>query len=107
MDAPTAPAYPVATARSQRADNDLFVAMSTGERRVTIDMHRTDLVAALRAVFKAAGIDFSIKSTVEHDEITCAANDVPVDVALKTILESARQSLTYRIEGGIYLVSPK
>ena len=70
-------------------------------------MHGTDIVTALRSVFKAAGVDYSIKSTVDHDVITCALKDVSLDVALHTILESARQDLTYRVEGGVYMILPK
>ncbi|MHB8637092.1 MAG: M56 family metallopeptidase [Fimbriimonadaceae bacterium] len=110
--APMSPSAGVATTTTGDSQpvltgaDDAPLAVAANGDRVTIKMHRTDIIAALRALFKAAGANYSIKSTVAPDAITCSLQHVTLQVALKTILESAKQNLTFRVEGDVYVVLP-
>ena len=82
------------------------LAISRGGNIVTVDMNNTDIVTALRAAFKAAGVNFTIKSTVLHTKVTCTLTNVEITTAVRAILESSSQELTYRIDGGVYVILP-
>jgi hypothetical protein len=78
-----------------------------GDKRINLEMHSASLIEALRTLFKTAGVDFSIKSTVENDSVTCMLKGVTFTTALKTILQSGRQELTYRMEDDVFMIEPK
>ena len=78
-----------------------------GDKEFNVEMHRTSLITALRALFKTAGVDFSIKSTVDNDSVTCTLNGAEFLTALKILLQSGRQELTYRREGTVFVIEPK
>jgi hypothetical protein len=64
---------------------------------------RLALYQALAEAFAAARVDYSISADVlEHDTVTCSLNRASLETALQTILKSAHQRLTYRVENGVY-----
>lgn len=48
-----------------------------------------------------------IKSTVENDTVTCRLFKVDLESALRTILASVKQTITFRIEAGTIYIMPK
>lgn len=75
---------------------------------VSIEAHHMSIVSALRHLLKTARVNYVIRSTVvDNDYITCELTNVSVEDALRTMLDSAKQPLTYRIEGGVFIVMPQ
>ncbi len=66
------------------------------------------LKAVLSELFRASHESFTIKSDVAFDTVTCTLHKVSLESALRAILESVKQPLTYsRNEDGVYQIRLK
>ena len=76
-------------------------------KKVTLNLQNADIRSALTLLFNTVGANFSIASDV-RGSVTVSLNDVPFQTALESILRaSSMMPLTYRIENGVYTISPK
>jgi hypothetical protein len=76
-------------------------------KKVTLNLQNADIRSALTLLFNTVGANFSIASDV-RGFVTVSLNDVPFQAALESILRaSTMMPLTYRIENGVYTISPK
>jgi hypothetical protein len=94
---------------TQVMDRSVAVVSGRGADGLLVTAHfdSTPLRTALSRVFDAAGVDYSIKSDVSQDAVSCSVRKVSVASAVQTILQSVRQKLAYRVEGGTYFVHPR
>jgi hypothetical protein len=86
-----------------------FVAFTLGsfcfgqaDPMVSLTADKEPIRSVLDKLFTQAGVNYSIDPEVQG-EITVTLRDVPLSVALRTILRQARA--VYSVEGGIYKVS--
>jgi type II secretory pathway component GspD/PulD (secretin) len=71
---------------------------------VTLTLRDAPLREALRQVFDATGVQFELDNDVQGF-VTLTIRDQPFEAALKLLLRSSAQPLTYRLENGVYVVS--
>jgi len=74
---------------------------------MNVNFEQADLYQTLKNLFGAGGMDYVIKSSVNQDKITVSLKQVTIQKAIELVLGAAKQDLTYRIEGGVYIVTPK
>ncbi|MGC8668797.1 MAG: hypothetical protein ACP5VE_11855 [Chthonomonadales bacterium] len=77
-------------------------------KKVTLNLENADIRYALQLLFKSAGVNFSLDQAVSGT-VTVSLTDVPFRTALESILRSTQSTnpLTYRVEDGVYIISPK
>jgi len=72
---------------------------------VNMDLQDVDVRTAIQSLFRGTGINFTIDQDVQGTIPTVSFKDVSFDAALKSLCRTA--SLTYRQDGGIYLIQKK
>lgn len=75
-------------------------------KRVTLTLENADIRFALKLLFQAAGVNYTIDQSVQGS-VTVNLTDVPFRVALESTLKNSAFPLTYRVEGGVYSVQPR
>lgn len=76
-------------------------------KKVTLNLENADIRSALKLLFDTVGLNFALDSNV-RGAVTVSLNDTPFRTALESILRSSSMiPLTYRVEGGVYNISPK
>ena len=75
-------------------------------KTVTLRLDRAPIRAALEALFQGRGVNYTISPAV-HGVVTATLQDVPFDVALRTLLRADNPPLTYSILDGIYQIKPR
>lgn len=80
---------------------------SGADAKLTVDFEGRDIQSALSQVFRAAKVDFSIRSDVASDKVTVKLTDATLESIVNTILGSVRQPLMFRVEGGVYKIVPR
>jgi hypothetical protein len=73
--------------------------------RLSVEMRDADVRYALRTLFMALGVNFTLDVGVQGN-VTFGIHDVLPKTALETILRSASLRLTYRIEDNVYFIVP-
>ena len=74
---------------------------------VTLNLNNADIRSALKLLFDTVGVNFTLDSSV-RGYVTVSLNNVPFRAALDSILRSSSMiPLTYRVENGVYNISPK
>jgi type II secretory pathway component GspD/PulD (secretin) len=71
---------------------------------ITLELRDAPLRAALEQLFDAAGLQYQIDNDV-RGFTTLKIREQPLESALKLLLRSGTQPLTYKIENGVYQVS--
>lgn len=69
-----------------------------------IELDQADLRDALKIIFRAVGLSYSVASDVQGT-VTVSLKDVPFETALRNVLNQV--DATYRIEGGVYAIIRK
>jgi hypothetical protein len=75
-------------------------------RRVTLQQENADIRAVLKTLFQSAGVNYAADQAVQGT-VTVSLTEVSFRTALETVLRSAPEPLTYRVENGIYLIQPR
>jgi hypothetical protein len=73
---------------------------------ISIETFRADLRYVLKALFAVPNINYVLDQGVQG-RITLALKHVKWKEAFEAVLRSATDQLTYRVEGGVYVVVPK
>mgnify|MGYP005837156779 FL=1 len=72
---------------------------------VSLDLKDVDVKAAIDALFRGTGRNFSLAQGIEGTIPSLSFKDVPFSQALKNLMKSA--GLVYRVENGIYTITKK
>jgi len=83
------------------------VAQESGSPRVTLTLESASIADALKLLFRSTGYNYTLDESVVQGYVTVSLKDVTFETALRTILRSANPPLTYRVDGGVYVISPK
>jgi uncharacterized membrane protein YgcG len=75
-------------------------------KTVSLNFQRAPIDTVLQILFKSAGLNYSIDSSVTGN-VTVTFNDVSFDTALNSVLRAVDPPLTYDIEDGVYHVRPQ
>jgi type II secretory pathway component GspD/PulD (secretin) len=94
------------TGSNQTKPEDNHTNNSASMDAVTLDVRNAPLRDVLAQLFQQAKVDFSIDSGVTG-LVTLHLSDQPLDTALRLVLRSSRDPLTYTHDGGIYIVKPR
>jgi hypothetical protein len=77
-------------------------------KKVSINLENAEIRYALKLLFQSVGANYTLDSSIQGIYVTVSLNDVSFRTALESILRASSQvPLTYRTEGGIYIISPK
>lgn len=82
-----------------------ILAADAAQTNVNLDLKDTDVKAAIEALFRGTGKNYSIDSSVSGTVSALSIKDVPFETALRSLTKSA--GLVYRQDGGVYLISVK
>jgi hypothetical protein len=93
-----------ATAQGEGASS----ASSAVKKRVDLNLENADIRHALKLLFNAAGVNYTIDPAVQGT-VTVSLNDVQFRTALESLLKSvaSRTAITYRVEDNVYHVAPR
>ncbi len=80
---------------------------SGGGPRVTLNLESASIVDALKLLFRATGYNYTLDESVVQGYVTVSLKDVTFETALRTVLRSANPPLTYRVDGGVYIITPR
>jgi hypothetical protein len=80
---------------------------SGGGPRVTLNLESASIVDALKLLFRATGYNYTLDESVVQGYVTVSLKDVSFETALRTVLRAANPPLTYRVDGGVYIISPR
>ena len=80
---------------------------SGGGPRVTLNLESASIADALKLLFRATGYNYTLDESVVQGYVTVSLKDVTFETALRTVLRAANPPLTYRVDGGVYIISPK
>ena len=74
----------------------------------SLNLDGASLQSALKLLFTSAGVNYSLDTSIEGT-VTVSLNNVPFHVALESLLRSTESSMpiTYRVENGVYIITPK
>jgi len=78
-----------------------------GGPRVTLNLESASIVDALKLLFRATGYNYTLDESVVQGYVTVSLKDVTFETALRTVLRAANPPLTYRVDGGVYIISPR
>src|SRR5689334_20394375 len=78
------------------------------DKKVSLNLENADLRYALKLLFTSAGVNYTLDQAVQGT-VTVSLTDVPFKTALESVLRSTQSvsPFTYRVEGGVYTISPK
>jgi len=77
------------------------------DSQLTVRFEKVDIHKVLKRFFESQHLNYTIKSDVESDKVTCSLQGVAMELALDMILKTVKQPLIYRVEGGVYVIIPK
>ncbi|MEJ5253213.1 MAG: hypothetical protein WHX60_15145, partial [Armatimonadota bacterium] len=80
---------------------------SGGSPKVTLNLESASIADALKLLFRATGYNYTLDESVVQGYVTVSLKDVTFETALRTVLRAANPPLTYRVDGGVYIISPK
>jgi hypothetical protein len=80
---------------------------SGGGPKVTLNLESASIADALKLLFRATGYNYTLDESVVQGYVTVSLKDVTFETALRTVLRAANPPLTYRVDGGVYIISPK
>ncbi|GIV17863.1 MAG: hypothetical protein KatS3mg022_3298 [Armatimonadota bacterium] len=83
------------------------VAQEGSSPRVTLTLESASIADALKLLFRSTGYNYTLDESVVQGYVTVSLKDVTFETALRTILRAANPPLTYRVDGGVYIISPK
>jgi len=75
--------------------------------RITLNLESASIADALKLLFRSVGYNYTLDESVASGYVTVSLKDVTFETALRTILRSANPPLTYRVDGGVYIITPK
>ncbi|MGQ9738206.1 MAG: STN domain-containing protein, partial [Armatimonadota bacterium] len=75
--------------------------------RITLNLESASIADALKLLFRSVGYNYTLDESVVGGYVTVSLKDVTFETALRTILRSANPPLTYRVDGGVYIITPK
>jgi len=75
--------------------------------RITLNLESASVVDALKLLFRSVGYNYTLDESVVGGYVTVSLKDVTFETALRTILRSANPPLTYRVDGGVYIITPR
>ncbi|MGQ9789305.1 MAG: STN domain-containing protein, partial [Armatimonadota bacterium] len=75
--------------------------------KVTLNLESASIADALKLLFRATGYNYTLDESVVQGYVTVSLKDVTFETALRTVLRAANPPLTYRVDGGVYIISPK
>ena len=75
--------------------------------RITLNLESASIADALKMLFRSVGYNYTLDESVVGGYVTVSLKDVTFETALRTILRSANPPLTYRVDGGVYIITPK
>ena len=78
-----------------------------GGPKVTLNLESASIADALKLLFRATGYNYTLDESVVQGYVTVSLKDVSFETALRTVLRAANPPLTYRVDGGVYIISPK
>jgi len=78
-----------------------------GEATVTLNLESASVTDALKLLFRSTGYNYSLDESVTQGSVTVRLDKIPFTTALRTVLRAANPPLTYRVEGGVYVITPK
>jgi type II secretory pathway component HofQ len=94
-------------ARAQ-ADNPAGSGQDISSKRVSINLENAEIRYVVKLLFQSVGVNYVLDQSLQGIYVTVSLNDVPFRTALESILRASSQTpLTYRVENGIYIISPK
>lgn len=96
----------VAPAAVRAAPPPSTAASASVPSHVTLELRDAPIRQALEQLFHQAKVDYSLDNAVAGF-VTLSLTDQPFDSALRLILRASRAPLTYRIEGGVYIITPR
>jgi type II secretory pathway component GspD/PulD (secretin) len=79
---------------------------AAGQKLITLNFNEAPIRTALETMFQAAGVGYSISSQV-FGNVNLNVQSVPIDVALRAMLRSSEQPLSYEVIGNVYIVKPQ
>jgi hypothetical protein len=71
---------------------------------VTVALSNSPVRVALDALFKSAGLNYTIDPAITQN-VTVNLHNIPFDVALRSILRSTNPPLQYTVKDGVYQIS--
>ncbi|MDW8321555.1 MAG: hypothetical protein RMM08_09335, partial [Armatimonadota bacterium] len=83
------------------------VAQEGSSPRVTLTLESASIADALKLLFRSTGYNYTLDESVVQGYVTVSLKDVTFETALRTILRAANPPLTYRVDGGVYIISPR
>ena len=75
--------------------------------RITLNLESASIADALKMLFRSVGYNYTLDESVVGGYVTVSLKDVTFETALRTILRAANPPLTYRVDGGVYIITPK
>ncbi|MGC8782856.1 MAG: STN domain-containing protein [Armatimonadota bacterium] len=75
--------------------------------RITLNLESASIADALKLLFRSVGYNYTLDESVVGGYVTVSLKDVTFETALRTILRAANPPLTYRVDGGVYIITPK
>jgi type II secretory pathway component HofQ len=75
--------------------------------RITLNLESASIADALKLLFRSVGYNYTLDESVVGGYVTVSLKDVTFETALRTILRSANPPLTYRVDGGVYIITPR
>jgi hypothetical protein len=97
----SAGASPLSTGR---AINSRSSAPGDLQTLISVEFDEIDAKGAVRAILKAAGMNYAFRADLGETRVTCSLKNVAAEDALQTILKLIDSRITYRIEGGTVLI---
>src|SRR5262249_28452403 len=76
------------------------------DARVTLALRAATVDRALPALFEPAGLRYRLELPGAGGSITTNLRDVPFRQALRLVLRQAQPPLGYRIDDGVYVITP-
>jgi len=74
-------------------------------KRVTMELQNASSRKAISQLFQQTGIDYSLDAGVTGN-VSLKVRNQPFNVALRTLINSSSQPLTYFVENGTYFIKP-
>ena len=74
---------------------------------VSVDFDHVPLHRAIRELAKGAHINYVLNSQVMSDTVTMTLEHVEITDALTKIFAAIKQPLNFKVEGGVFVISPR
>jgi len=104
--ADTAHAQPTKTVRrSAKSTGFASKRVNPATKRVTMELQNASARKAISQLFQQTGVDYSLDASVGGN-VSLKVRNQPFEVALRTLVNSSSQPLTYFVENGTYFIKP-